>query len=194
MTVRSAATMSDPATGMALLRFEVAPAFDDLPDWNRCRTDLAAALDGRLALAAAARGTGAALRPPPAGLGAGPPGRAGHHRQLGLGHVHRGRGPGARTGAPSSTRWPRPWPTAALTITCALINTLGAEVIDVFYVQTVAGDQVVDPDSQQQLAGGRRRSRPLRLATCGSCAGSLVVQPGVLAPQPHGDGEPADRR
>ena len=50
VTVRSATTLSDPATGMALLRFEVAPAFDDLPDWNRVRDDLAAALEGRLAL------------------------------------------------------------------------------------------------------------------------------------------------
>ena len=36
-------------------------------------------------------------------------------------------------------------------ITAALINTLGAEVIDVFYVQRVGGGQVVDAAEQQGL-------------------------------------------
>ena len=40
---------------------------------------------------------------------------------------------------------------SGLTITAALINTLGAEVIDVFYVQTVGGGQVVDAAEQQGL-------------------------------------------
>ena len=77
VTVRSATTMSDPATGMALLRFEVAPAFDRLPDWDRVRADL----DGRprrpARPAGAARGTGAPLRPVPAGLGGGRPAEPG---------------------------------------------------------------------------------------------------------------------
>jgi [protein-PII] uridylyltransferase len=38
-----------------------------------------------------------------------------------------------------------------LTITRALINTLGAEVIDVFYVQTLSGGRVVDADAQRRL-------------------------------------------
>src|SRR5262249_46263760 len=49
--VRSARTVSDTSTGMALLRFEVAPAFDTLPDWEEVRTELGDALDDRLALA-----------------------------------------------------------------------------------------------------------------------------------------------
>src|SRR5208282_3172616 len=40
--VRSATTISDPDSGMALLRFDVAPAFDALPDWDRFRADLEA--------------------------------------------------------------------------------------------------------------------------------------------------------
>jgi [protein-PII] uridylyltransferase len=41
---------------------------------------------------------------------------------------------------------------SGVTITCALVNTLGAEAIDVFYVQTVAGTKVDDPDDRQRLA------------------------------------------
>ncbi|MCL2393686.1 MAG: [protein-PII] uridylyltransferase [Acidimicrobiaceae bacterium] len=48
-TVRSAATHSDSGN-QAFFRFEVAPAFDVLPEWGRVRDDLEAALDGRLPL------------------------------------------------------------------------------------------------------------------------------------------------
>ena len=79
VTIRSASTMSDASTGMALLQFQVTPAFDELPDWDRVQADLAAALDGRLALPAQARGTRAPLRPLPAGLGGGRAAGSRHH-------------------------------------------------------------------------------------------------------------------
>ena len=40
---------------------------------------------------------------------------------------------------------------AGVTIGRALINTLGAEAIDVFYVQTTNGEQVLDPVEQERL-------------------------------------------
>ena len=40
---------------------------------------------------------------------------------------------------------------SGVTITRALVNTLGAEALDVFYVQTVTGSRVDDPASQQRL-------------------------------------------
>lgn len=49
VTVRSAASHSDSGN-QAFFRFEVAPAFDVLPEWGKVRNDLEAALDGRLAL------------------------------------------------------------------------------------------------------------------------------------------------
>ncbi|HLI55298.1 MAG TPA: [protein-PII] uridylyltransferase, partial [Acidimicrobiales bacterium] len=53
LDVRSAATISDPASSMALLRFSVSPTFDRLPDWARVEADIQAALDGRLDVDAA---------------------------------------------------------------------------------------------------------------------------------------------
>ena len=40
---------------------------------------------------------------------------------------------------------------SGVTITRALVNTLGAEALDVFYVQTVTGSRVDDPASQERL-------------------------------------------
>jgi [protein-PII] uridylyltransferase len=49
VTVRSAASHSDSGN-QAFFRFEVAPAFDVLPEWGKVRNDLEAALEGRLPL------------------------------------------------------------------------------------------------------------------------------------------------
>ena len=38
-----------------------------------------------------------------------------------------------------------------VTITCALITTIGAEAIDVFYIQGIAGGRVTDPAHQAKL-------------------------------------------
>jgi [protein-PII] uridylyltransferase len=151
VTVRSAATMSDPATHMALLRFEVAPTFDTLPDWNQVRVNLAAALDGRLAL-------GSLLEE-----------RERHyarHRRASMATPPDVRVLIDNSASAASTlievRAPDQGPVlyqvanalanSGLTITCALVNTLGAEAIDVFYVHTVAGTKVNDPDDQQRMA------------------------------------------
>jgi [protein-PII] uridylyltransferase len=150
VTVRTAATMSDPATGMALLRFEVAPAFDTLPDWNRVRDELAAALEGRFVL-------GSLLEE-----------RERHyarHRRASVPALPDVRVLVDNSASAASTlvevRAPDRGPVlfqvanalaeSGVTITCALVNTLGAEAIDVFYVQTVEGTKVDDPDDQQRL-------------------------------------------
>ncbi len=157
VTVRSATTLSDPATGMALLHFAVAPAFDDFPDWNRVRDELAAALEGRLALG---------------------PRLAERERHSAR---HRWAAPALpsdvlvtidNAASASSTvvevRAPDRGPViyqvataltgCGLTITRALVNTLGPEVLDVFYVQTADGTPVDDPVSQQQLVGAVTRA------------------------------------
>jgi [protein-PII] uridylyltransferase len=157
VTVRSASTWSDAGTGMALLRFEVAPAYDALPDWNRVRNDLAAALEGRLAL-------GPRLEE-----------RERHSAR------HRWASPPApsdvrvtidNTASATSTvvevRAPDRGPVlyrvasalaaCGVTITRALINTLGAEALDVFYVHSLAGSRVDDPASQDRLAAAVTRA------------------------------------
>jgi [protein-PII] uridylyltransferase len=151
VTVRSAATLSDPATGMALLRFEVAPAFDALPDWGQVRNNLAAALEGRLPLGprlrererASARHRWSAP-PVPADV------------RVTIDNAASAAASVVEVRAPD--RGPVLYQVGqalagcGVTITRALVNTLGAEVLDVFYVQTVAGSRVDDPASQQALA------------------------------------------
>ena len=108
VTVRSATTMSDAATGMALLRFEVAPAFDDCPTGTGCGTTWRPpSTDGspcRRWLA----GARTALRPLPAGLGGGRATRRPGHRST---TSPRPRPPSSRCGPPTaarcSTRSPR---------------------------------------------------------------------------------------
>jgi [protein-PII] uridylyltransferase len=151
VTVRNAATVSDPETGMALLRFEVAPAFDTLPDWNRVREDLAAALEGRLGLGSLleererhyARHRRASVPAPP-------------DVRVMIDNSASATSTLVEVRAPD--RGPVLYQVASaladsgVTITCALVNTLGAEAIDVFYVQTIAGAKVKDPADQQRLA------------------------------------------
>jgi [protein-PII] uridylyltransferase len=151
VTIRSATTMSDASTAMALLQFQVTPAFDNLPDWDRVRADLAAALEGRLAL--------------PARLEE----RERHYaryRRASAAAAPQARVTIDNSASATSTvvevrapdRGPVLYQVAGalagrgLTIAAALINTLGAEVIDVFYVQTATGGQVVDAAEQERLA------------------------------------------
>ncbi len=148
--VRSATTISDPSSRMALLRFEVSAAFDQLPAWERVQADLAAAGEGRMDVE-----------------------RLLEEREARYSRFQastQARLPDARVifdldSSPSSTivevRAPDRGPilykvTRALTgcgvtITCALITTLGAEAIDVFYVQRDAGGRVEDPATIAQL-------------------------------------------
>ena len=148
--VRSATTISDEPTGMALLRFEVTPAFDALPDWDRVRTDVAAALDGRSDIERLLDEREARYSRFQASMTA--------------------RVPDVRVifdleSSPAATivevRAPDRGPvlyrvTRALTasgavITCALVSTLGAEAVDVFYVHEPTGGRVEDPARLAQL-------------------------------------------
>jgi len=150
VTIRSAATISDPATNMALLRFEVSPAFDRLPDWDRVEADLDAALDARIVLAELlerreqhyARYRRAASAAAPEVRVAIDNSASAVATVVEVRTVDRG---------PVLYDLANAVADAGLTITSALINTLGAEVIDVFYVQTLAGGQVTDPGAQRQL-------------------------------------------
>ena len=150
VTIRSAATISDSATNMALLRFDVAPAFDRLPDWERVGADLRAALDGRIALSEQleererhyARYRRASAAAAPEVRVAIDNSASAVATVVEVRAVDRG---------PVLYELAKAVADCGLTITSALINTLGAEVIDVFYVQTLSGGQVVDPEVQRQL-------------------------------------------
>jgi [protein-PII] uridylyltransferase len=150
VTIRSATTMSDTATNMALLHFEVAPAFDRLPDWDRVRTDLAAALDARIALPALLEERERQYARYRRALAAAAPQIRVtlDNTASAVATVVEVR---AADSGPVLYELAKAVADTGLTITRALINTLGAEVIDVFYVQTLSGGRVVDADAQRQL-------------------------------------------
>jgi [protein-PII] uridylyltransferase len=148
--VRSATTMSDEASGMALLRFEVAPAFDRLPDWDRLAGDVAAALEGRIDIDARLverearysrfQPTTAARLPDVKVLidnDSSPDSTIVEVR--------------APDRGPVLYRVTRALSSCEVAITCALVSTLGAEAIDVFYVNRDAGGRVTDPAHQTQI-------------------------------------------
>jgi [protein-PII] uridylyltransferase len=150
VTVRAATTLSDAATGMALLRFEVTPTFDVLPAWNQVRANIEAALDDRLSLPSLLEERERQYARHRRATAAAPP-----EVRVTIDNA------ASATSTVVEIRAPDRGPvlyevTKALsengvTITSALINTLGAEVIDVFYVQTFDGRQVVDSEQQRRL-------------------------------------------
>ncbi len=148
--VRSATTMSDEATGMALLRFEVAPAFDDLPDWEGVRSDLQAALEGRVDVDTLLVERDARYaRFAPSTMAGTPEVRVLFDNDSSpASTIVEVRAPDR---GPVLYRVTRALSAAGVTITCALVTTLGAEAIDVFYVHRNAGGRVTDPALQTQL-------------------------------------------
>jgi [protein-PII] uridylyltransferase len=148
--VRSATTMSDQSTGMALLQFEVAPAFDTLPDWIIVRRDLDAGLDGRLPVdrllaereSGYARSRRATAARPPEVLVLIDNERSDQSTVIEVRAPDRG---------PVLYQVTKALTEANLTITRALVSTLGAEAIDVFYVRTMEGGRVTDPAHQTKL-------------------------------------------
>jgi [protein-PII] uridylyltransferase len=150
VTVLSATTVSDHATAMALLRFEVAPAFDTLPDWGRVKDQIGAALEGRVPvdeLLSEREANYARFRRP----------TTAHSPEVrviidneasAVSTVVEVRAPDR---GPVLYRVTRALADSGVTITCALVSTLGAEAVDVFYVQNVAGGRVIDPAHQATL-------------------------------------------
>ncbi|HEX6393717.1 MAG TPA: [protein-PII] uridylyltransferase [Acidimicrobiales bacterium] len=151
LTVRSASTVSDEPSRMALLSFDVAPTFDRLPNWTKVRNDLEAAIDGRLPL-------GELLDE-----------RESHYdrlRRRSSAHqpavgvfidndasvdctVVEVRAPDR---GPVLYRLTRALTACELIIQRALVNTLGAEAVDVFYVQDGSGEKVTDGTSKDRIA------------------------------------------
>jgi [protein-PII] uridylyltransferase len=157
VTVRSASTLSDESTAMALLGFEVAPAFDRFPDWNRVRSDLSAALEGRLAVEALLEEREAAYS---------------RHRRRSSAYTPEVAvlfdNDASETFTVVEVRVPDRGPVlyqiasaltaAGVSITRALVSTLGAEAIDVFYVQTLDGKRVDDPRQRGLMAAAVREA------------------------------------
>jgi [protein-PII] uridylyltransferase len=151
LTVRSASTVSDVASGMALLRFDVTPTFDRLPDWNRVRRDLGAGLDGRLPLGdlleereshyARYRRRSSAYQPSVAVL-------IDNDASLDCTVIE----VRAADRGPVLYRLTKALTSCGLIIQRALVNTLGAEAVDTFYVQTDGEAKVTDESARDEIA------------------------------------------
>jgi [protein-PII] uridylyltransferase len=150
VNVRSATTMSDEGSGMAMLRFEVIPAFRELPDWDRVRAKLSAALEGRIDVDAQLarrdadnsryrRATSAYLPPVEVLF---------DHDASDSSTVVEVRAPDR---GPVLYRVADALTSCEVTITSALVSTLGAEAIDVFYVRALDGGRVGDPAHQSRM-------------------------------------------
>jgi [protein-PII] uridylyltransferase len=133
-----------------LLRFQVAPAFDVLPDWARVKDQVAAALEGRLPvdqlLSERERNYSRFRRPTSAYS---PEVRVTIDNDASsTSTVVEIRAPDR---GPVLYRVAHALAGCEVTITCALVSTLGAEAVDVFYVRRVAGGRVTDPAHQATL-------------------------------------------
>jgi [protein-PII] uridylyltransferase len=150
VTVLSATTISDEPTSMALLRFEVAPAFDALPNWARVKEQLSAAVEGRLPvdqLLSEREDNYSRFRRPTSAYS--PEVRVTIDNDASAAStVVEVRAPDH---GPVLYRVAHALASCDLTITCALVSTLGAEAVDVFYVHRVAGGRVTDPAHQATL-------------------------------------------
>jgi [protein-PII] uridylyltransferase len=150
VTVLSATTVSDAPTAMALLRFEVAPAFDSLPDWSKVKNQVGAAMEGRLQvddLLSEREANYARYRRPTTAYS--PEVRVIIDNEASAtSTVVEVRAPDR---GPVLYRVARALTSSGVTITCALVSTLGAEAVDVFYVQDVTGGRVTDPAHQATL-------------------------------------------
>jgi [protein-PII] uridylyltransferase len=127
------ATTGQGDNGMALLVFDVAPTYTDLPDWSQVRADVEAALDGRLALAERLAEQDATERRRRRRRAAATPRiEVGvHHGASAVATVVEVRapdGPGVLSHIAAALAG------AGLSIISARAGTYGAEVVDAFYV------------------------------------------------------------
>jgi [protein-PII] uridylyltransferase len=143
-SVLSATTMSDATSEMALLRFHVVPAFEELPEWAGVKSRMGAALDGQIDVDALLQAREVQYA---------------RHRRRTSAYGSEPRvmidNEASSTATVVEVRAPDRGPLlyniasalagSSLTIDCALVSTLGAEAIDVFYVRDVAGGRVTDP-------------------------------------------------
>ncbi len=143
VNVRSATTISDETIGMALLRFEVAPAFDHLPDWQRFAKELSGALAGDADLERRLEEREARYRKFQVSVAARMPDVAViFDNESSTSTIVEVRAPDR---GPVLYKVARAIASSGVTITCALVSTLGAEAIDVFYVHDAKQGRVEDP-------------------------------------------------
>ncbi|HET9691355.1 MAG TPA: [protein-PII] uridylyltransferase [Acidimicrobiales bacterium] len=158
-TVRSAWTRTEQGAHMAVLVFEVAPTFDTLPAWPRVRHDLAAALDGRLALGRrleereatyGGRGRPTAAAPPPIAV-------VTDNAAATAATVVEVRCPDA---GPVLHRVASALTDAGVVINAALVSTVGAEAVDAFYVTSADGAKLDDDTAAAVVAAVRAALDP----------------------------------
>jgi [protein-PII] uridylyltransferase len=150
VSVLAASTMSDSASGMALLRFHVVSAFDSLPDWDKVKRQLRSALDGDTdvhALLERREAHYSAHRPRLSAY-VSVPRVIFDNDASSAATVIEVRAPDR---GPLLHNITRALADSGVTIDCALVSTLGSEAVDVFYVREVGGGRVTDPARLQRI-------------------------------------------
>ncbi len=148
--VRAARTASLEAEGMAVLDFDVAPAFRELPSWESVGADIMAAEEGRLRLAERLADHERAYR------------RRVRARQASAPRVNVSFDDAASQRATVIDVRAADAPAVLselagaltdcdLVIDSARVVTLGAEVLDVFYVRRPDGSRVTDPGERRRI-------------------------------------------
>ena len=140
LDVRSASMFARGATAVTVCR--VAPRFGALPDWTVVRADLRRALDGDLALPALLASREAAYAPRP-GLPTAPPAVRLVDDASEVATVLEVR---ARDALGVLHRITTAIAACGLDVRSAHVSTLGADVVDAFYVVGPGGGKVTDPD------------------------------------------------
>ena len=140
LDVRSASMFARGATAVTVCR--VAPRFGALPDWTVVRADLRRALDGDLALPALLASREAAYAPRP-GLPTAPPAVRLVDDASEVATVLEVR---ARDALGVLHRITTAIAACGLDVRSAHVSTLGADVVDAFYVVGPDGGKVTDPD------------------------------------------------
>jgi [protein-PII] uridylyltransferase len=135
---------------MALLEFEVTPTFDVLPAWPKVRQSLEDVLGGRLALdeRLAERESQYARYLRPRSAEAPIVQVSTHNSESELATIVEVRAPDS---GPVLYRIARALSGAGVDIVCALVNTIGAEAIDVFYVRNADGSRLESDTERRRL-------------------------------------------
>ncbi len=146
------ATTSTGEEGMALLVFDVAPLYADLPSWDRVAADIEAALAGRLPVAERLAEQDAAERRRRRRRAAAPA-----RVEVTVDHEASARATVVEVRAPDApgtlSRIATALAGAGVTITSARAATYGAEVVDAFYVVGADGEAIAPGDASEAVAG-----------------------------------------
>ena len=138
------ADLNAASSDMVIDVFDVDPTFDRLPEWSKVERELSAALDGTLPLSSRLAEQDRAYARGRRAVAAGPA-----VRRVTLDNTTSDRATIIEVRTPDRVgllhRIAATLADSNLDVVSALVDTLGHEVVDTFYVREASGDKVIDP-------------------------------------------------